>query len=51
MLEGAALDRKLAALAAMASQTRDVMQRTDPDLYASDVAEEAFVAACGGNMT
>ena len=51
VLDGTALDRKLTALAAMASQTRDVMNGTDPAVYASDVAEEAFVRACGGNMT
>jgi LmbE family N-acetylglucosaminyl deacetylase len=51
VLDGTALDRKLTALAAMASQTRDVINGTDPAVYASDVAEEAFVTACGGNMT
>lgn len=51
VLDGTALDRKLTALAAMASQTRDVMNGMDPAVYAADVAEEAFVPACGGNMT
>ncbi|MGH9272590.1 MAG: PIG-L deacetylase family protein [Ilumatobacteraceae bacterium] len=51
VLDGTALDRKLTALAAMASQTRDIMNGTDPVLYAAEVAEEAFVSACGGNMT
>jgi LmbE family N-acetylglucosaminyl deacetylase len=44
-LDGAELDRKLTALAAMASQTRDAMATLDPDLYASMAAEEAFVDA------
>lgn len=43
--DGPALDRKLAALAAMASQTRDAMTMLDPAVYAADVAEECFVAA------
>jgi LmbE family N-acetylglucosaminyl deacetylase len=44
-LDGAQLDRKLTALATMASQTRDAMTTLDPDLYASMAAEEAFVDA------
>ena len=44
-LEGAALDRKLAALGAMASQTREVMTTIDPDVYAAEIAEEGFVDA------
>ena len=45
VLDGEALDRKLAALAAMASQTRDVMATLDPDVFAADIAEECFVDA------
>ena len=45
VLKGEALDRKLAALAAMASQTRDVMTTLDPDLFAAEVGEECFVDA------
>jgi LmbE family N-acetylglucosaminyl deacetylase len=41
---GAALDQKLAALAAMASQTADAIAG-DPELYAAMIAEEAFVDA------
>ena len=47
-LEGAALDRKLAALGAMASQTREVMTTLDPDLYAAEIAEEGFVGRDDG---
>ena len=47
-LDGPELDRKLTALAAMASQTRGVMARIDPDIYATEVAEEAFVDASTG---
>jgi LmbE family N-acetylglucosaminyl deacetylase len=44
-LEGPELDRKLTALAAMPSQTRDAMAVLDPALYAAMAAEEAFVDA------
>src|SRR5262245_5439689 len=44
-LDGPELDRKLTALAAMASQTREAMATLDPDLYARMAAEEAFVDA------
>ena len=44
-LDGAALDRKLAALAAMASQTRDLVATIGAELYALQVREEAFVDA------
>jgi LmbE family N-acetylglucosaminyl deacetylase len=44
-LDGTRLDRKLTALAAMASQTAPLMAMLDPDTYATLVAEEAFVAA------
>ena len=44
--EGPALDQKLAALAAMASQTSDVMATHGPH-YAAMVAEEAFVEWSG----
>ena len=39
------LDRKLTALAAMASQTAELMATIDPELYAMQVAEEAFIDA------
>jgi LmbE family N-acetylglucosaminyl deacetylase len=48
VLEGRALDRKLTALAAMASQTRNVMAKIDSASYAGLVAEEAFVDANHG---
>ena len=44
--EGPALDQKLAALAAMASQTSDVMAIHGPH-YAEMIAEEAFVESSG----
>jgi len=44
-LVGPALDRKLTALRAMATQTSGLLQVVDPDLYAEQVAEEAFVDA------
>jgi LmbE family N-acetylglucosaminyl deacetylase len=51
VLEGPALDRKLTALAAMASQTRAAMDATDPVLYTMQAAEEDFIdaqlIACG----
>jgi LmbE family N-acetylglucosaminyl deacetylase len=44
-LQGDGLDRKLTALRAMATQTAELIARIDPDLYAAEVAEEAFVDA------
>jgi LmbE family N-acetylglucosaminyl deacetylase len=44
-LDGWQLDRKLTALAAMASQTRDLIAAVGPESYALHVAEEAFVDA------
>ncbi len=44
-LAGAALDRKLAALLAMPSQTGDLVRTIGLPTYASQVAEEAFVDA------
>ena len=44
-LDGPHLDRKLAALAAMASQTGTVMSTLDRETYAASVAEESFVDA------
>jgi LmbE family N-acetylglucosaminyl deacetylase len=44
-LDGPALDRKLTALHAMASQTRMITGTLDPDLYAMEVAEESFIEA------
>jgi LmbE family N-acetylglucosaminyl deacetylase len=45
VLDGPALDRKLTALRALATQTGEVMAAIDPDLYASSVADESFVDA------
>lgn len=45
VLDGPALDRKLTARHAMASQTRTVTDSLDPDLYAMEITEEAFVEA------
>lgn len=44
-LDGPTLDRKVAALRAMATQTSDVLQAVDADAYAALVAQEAFVDA------
>jgi LmbE family N-acetylglucosaminyl deacetylase len=44
-LDGWRLDRKLAALRAMATQTAGVMATVDPATFAAHVAEEAFVEA------
>jgi len=44
-LDGSLLDRKLTALAAMATQTSGVRAMVGPDLYAQQVREEAFVDA------
>jgi len=44
-LTGADLDRKVAALAAMATQTAALMASVGPELFAEEVAEEAFVDA------
>jgi LmbE family N-acetylglucosaminyl deacetylase len=46
-LDGPDLDRKLAALAAMASQTGTVMSTLDLETYAASVADESFVDASG----
>jgi LmbE family N-acetylglucosaminyl deacetylase len=43
VLDGPELDRKLTALAAMASQTSGVMAAVDPTTFAAHVAEESFV--------
>lgn len=45
-LSGAALDRKLAALRAMATQTAPLLAVLEADDYAAQVAEESFVDAC-----
>jgi LmbE family N-acetylglucosaminyl deacetylase len=42
---GPHLDRKLAALAAMPSQTGDAMSTLDPEIYAASITEESFVDA------
>lgn len=42
-LTAAGLDRKVAALAAMATQTAGLIAAVGPELYAEEVAEEAFV--------
>jgi LmbE family N-acetylglucosaminyl deacetylase len=44
-LEGAALDQKLVALRAMATQTGPMLEALGPDAYAVHVADEAFVDA------
>jgi LmbE family N-acetylglucosaminyl deacetylase len=44
-LDGRALDRKLTALRALATQTAGLMQMLDAGTYAAEVAEEAFVDA------
>ena len=44
-LTGWQLDRKLTALAAMASQTSEVMATIDPPTFAANIADEAFVDA------
>ena len=44
-LDGFELDRKLAALRAMATQTSGVIALLDPNVYAATVAEESFVDA------
>ena len=46
VLDGPALDRKLTALAAMASQTRGVMAAVDLSTFAAQVSEEAFDEVC-----
>jgi LmbE family N-acetylglucosaminyl deacetylase len=45
-LSGCALDRKLAALHAMASQTRPAVAALGDDRYAEEASVEAFVAIC-----
>jgi LmbE family N-acetylglucosaminyl deacetylase len=44
-LAGPALDRKLTALRAMATQTAALIDMLDPDVYAEQVSEETFVDA------
>ena len=44
-LTGVDLDRKVAALRAMATQTASLLAMIDADTYAAQVAEEAFVTA------
>jgi LmbE family N-acetylglucosaminyl deacetylase len=44
-LSGWELDRKLAALRAMSTQTSDLIGRLGADVYAAQVAEESFVDA------
>jgi LmbE family N-acetylglucosaminyl deacetylase len=50
-LDGADLDRKLTALAVMASQTQGLMARIEPAIFAEQVAEEAFVDAYAEGRT
>ncbi len=45
VLRGTALDRKLAALRAMATQTSGAIAAAEPGVYDASVAEEAFVDA------
>jgi LmbE family N-acetylglucosaminyl deacetylase len=42
-LDGWQLDRKLTALRAMATQTGGLIATVDPEIYAAEVSEEAFV--------
>ena len=44
-LDAVALDRKLTALRAMATQTSGAIAAIDPDVYAAQAAEESFVDA------
>lgn len=44
-LDGALLDRKLTALRALATQTTALLTAVGPEVYASAIAEEAFVDA------
>jgi LmbE family N-acetylglucosaminyl deacetylase len=44
-LDGWQLDRKLTALAAMATQTSSLIAKLGPAIYATQVAEEAFIDA------
>lgn len=46
-LDGSALDRKMTALRAMATQTAPAMAQLSEEVYASMVAEETFVDADG----
>jgi LmbE family N-acetylglucosaminyl deacetylase len=48
-LEGQELDRKLTALRAMATQTSGALASIDPDDFAAQAAEEAFVEASAGS--
>jgi LmbE family N-acetylglucosaminyl deacetylase len=45
VLDGVHLDRKLTALRALATQTSGIIAMLDPETYAAQVAEEAFVDA------
>jgi LmbE family N-acetylglucosaminyl deacetylase len=50
-LDGRALDRKLVALRAMATQTGPLLDAVGPEVFAAQVAEEAFVEAVAGEGT
>ncbi|WP_054813292.1 PIG-L deacetylase family protein [Nocardia arizonensis] len=50
-LRGTAIDRKITALRAMASQTASVMSAIDDSLFRDMVAEESFVAAPSNGAT
>jgi LmbE family N-acetylglucosaminyl deacetylase len=45
LLDGSALDRKLTALRSLATQTSALIAILEPDVYAAQVAEEAFIDA------
>jgi LmbE family N-acetylglucosaminyl deacetylase len=45
LLTDAALDRKVAALRAMASQTKDIIANVGIDMYRAETATERFIAA------
>jgi LmbE family N-acetylglucosaminyl deacetylase len=50
-LQGPALDQKLTALRALATQTSALMAAVDPATYAAQVAEEAFIDATALGFT
>lgn len=51
VLDGAARDRKLVALRAMASQTSDLVHSTGLDQYLDQIADESFVEAAPASLT
>lgn len=49
-LDGPALDRKLTALRAMATQTADLVAAVDPEVYLAQIAEESFLDAADADV-